>query len=267
MHDKPNNDMETENREIDINTTFNVLNKSENMTDLISMTKSLSSGFLPLDDKNGDIEMEDIEIGKNNNSNSATMLIENSDNTNNPNNNIRQIGWWTILQSNENWKKFIKEVIHYYTHFLMFIIFEILFYFNYVVEYEQKLIYTMLKSTISDALSYGDTMQIPQNYCNYYSKTCVNLVDGRTNSKNVEIYNNALYLIYGMSGFLIILIVIETNKFSVRSTFPKEFVKSIFLMIFVGVFDYLFFNYFILKYKIIDTPKLMCDLYENGGFC
>ena len=92
---------------------------------------------------------------------------------------------------------------------------------------------------------------------------CKTFVDDQTNKSNSEIYDNALYLIFGMSAFLVLLIVTETNMFKHKSTFPKEFGKSLLLMIFVGIFDYLFFNYFILEYKIIDTGELMCYLYDN----
>lgn len=171
----------------------------------------------------------------------------------------------------ETWRKITKEVIHYYTHFLLFVIFEILFYFNYIVAYERQLVYRMVESAKNDLINLlnVDTTEFSNNP--YYDQLCTNLVDNRTDKGNAEIYNDALYLIIGMSSFLMFLIVIETNVFTMRSTFPKEFGKSLMLMIFVGLFDYLFFNFFILNYKVIDTAELMCYLYEhdfkndNGG--
>lgn len=186
-------------------------------------------------------------------------------------------------------KKIIKEIIHYYTHFLMFIIFEILFYFNYVVEYEKKTVFRMVGDIVDDITKYLNIN--PSNYnCDNYAQVCTNFVDNHTNSSNTKIYDDALYLIFGMSGFLILLIVVEINipipkntlprelveadipaqkstlqkSIFPKSTFPKEFGKSLLLMIFVGLFDYLFFNFFILKYKIVDTGELLCYLYEHG---
>lgn len=161
------------------------------------------------------------------------------------------------------WKNILKNIIHYYTHFLMFVIFEILFYFNYVVEYERKLVYGMISGLMKSVVD-NDVIDVSQNKkCDFYDKVCKTFVKGQTSKENTDIYENALYLIYGMSGFLMILIVIETNMFKQMSTFPKEFGKSLLLMIFVGAFDYLFFSFFILKYKIINTGDLMCYLYEH----
>lgn len=285
----------------DSSTTFNILTdnvitrSANSISDIVNMQKSKSSGFLQLTEYNseahdGDIEMglsltENVDSPRQFSDENCDMVthsqeLENSHveqlNNNLENRYITEL-FTRLLQNvyhylqtyhtNEKWKKIIKQIIHYYTHFLMFVIFEILFYFNYVVQYEQKLVYELLKNAIDDIIQQQNGDIPTENICNFYSNVCVNLVDGRTNTQNTKIYDNALYLIYGMSGFLLFLVVIETNRFSTRSTFPKEFFKSMHLMFFVGVFDYLFFNYFILKYKIIDTPKLMCDLYENGGYC
>ena len=109
--------------------------------------------------------------------------------------------------------------------------------------------------------------QSSDKYCNSLSSVCSNIYDNNTNTSNVYIYENSLYIIYSMSIFLIILIIIETNCFRSRSTFPKEFFKSLFLMIFVGAFDYIFFNYFILKFKVIDASELLCKLYNSDIIC
>lgn len=162
-------------------------------------------------------------------------------------------------------KNILKGIIHYYTHFLMFIIFEILFYFKYVVEYEKKLVYKMISRLMQDIVNYTPIDISKYKKCDFYSQICKTFVDNKTSKANTSIYENALYLICGMSAFLIFLIVIETNMFKQKSTFPKEFGKSLLLMIFVGAFDYLFFNFFILKYKIIDTGELMCYLYEHNN--
>lgn len=160
---------------------------------------------------------------------------------------------------------FIKETINYYTHFLMFIIFEVLFYFNYIVKYEKKLIYKMISGLTDDLMDFTNVNVPMANKCNFYEKVCKTFVDDKTNKANTEIYDNALYLIYGMSAFLFFLVIIELNIYKQKSTFPVSFKKSLLLMIFVGIFDYLFFNYFILEYKIIDTGELMCYLYEHDN--
>ena len=191
---------------------------------------------------------------------SSLNKIEEIDNDNNID------GYYSDHKKQEQiniWKNILKNIIHYYTHFLMFVIFEILFYFNYVVEYERKLVYGMISGLMKSVVD-NDVIDVSQNKkCDFYDKVCKTFVKGQTIKENTDIYENALYLIYGMSGFLIILIVIETNMFKQMSTFPKEFGKSLLLMIFVGAFDYLFFSFFILKYKIINTGELMFYLYEH----
>lgn len=257
--------------ENNLNNLDSMLKRSANsLTDIVNIHKSQSSGFLELQDESFhnfvDIEMQNIT------DNVEQKNISNIVNTNNDElkifnmiNNIR-ICFMNVHQ-NEKWSNFMKQVIHYYTHFLLFVIFEILFYFNYIAPYEERLVYQMLKSVLDDLIKKIFPNAPIDGPCDHYSYVCDNFVNGSTNKHNTIIYQHALYLIYGLSGFLILLIIIETNIFLKKSEFPKEFMKSIYLMIYVGIFDYLLFNFFILEYKIIDPPTLMCDLYENGGYC
>lgn len=169
----------------------------------------------------------------------------------------------TVFALDRKGKKIMVEIVHYYTHFLMFVIFEMLFYFHYIVPYEKKLMYQMIKEEEENVIKFLN-IDITQYYnSDYYDRICTNLVDNRTDKNNAQIYDNALYMIFGLLIILLVLIMIETSMFTQKSTFPKELVKSIFLMIFIGLFDFVFFNFFILKYKVIDTAELMCYLYEN----
>lgn len=203
-------------------------------------------------------QQSDIESGI-----ELNPLISTVDNTNTQ--NEHKIENLQKLSYAVDTTKILKEVIHYYTHFLMFIIFEVLFYFNYVVQYEEKLIYKMISNLMDKIVDYISIDFLKYEKCGFYDQACKIFVDDSTNKNNTQIYDNALYLIYGMSAFLIFLIILETNMFKQKSSFPKEFKKSLLLMLFVGIFDYLFFNYFILEYKIIDTGELMCYLYEHDS--
>lgn len=244
-----------------------ILKRSTNsLTDMVNINKSQSSGFLELQDESFhnfvDIEMQNIT----NDTEQENITTDNNEfKLSNIINNTR--GYFINIHQNERWTKFIKEVIHYYTHFLLFVIFEILFYFNYIAPYEERLVYLMLKNVLDDLIKKTFPNIPTDKPCDHYSYVCDNFVNGSTNKHNTTIYQHALYLIYGLSGFLILLIIIETNIFLKKSDFPKEFMRSIYLMMYVGIFDYLLFNFFILEYKIIDPPTLMCDLYENGGYC
>lgn len=233
--------------------TNHLLNKDYDIGHNIDMDSEIHSKNIEnnIDDIDGDIELGDLETKSDNNQEKKV------------NYNLNAFDF-----NDFNWKKLIKEIIHYYTHFLMFIIFEILFYFNYVVEYEEKLVYKMILNLTEDIQEYLNIDLSTIIKCDFYGQVCENFVNGKSNKENTRIYNDALYLIFGMSGFLLFLIIIETNMFKQKTTFPKEFCKSLLLMIFVGIFDYLFFNYFILKYKIIDMGELLCYLYKHGvGDC
>jgi hypothetical protein len=166
-----------------------------------------------------------------------------------------------------NKQKYVEMVIHHYTHLLMFVILEILFYFNYVVKYEKQTVFQMIEDLKEEIVDMYDIDISPYKNCEYLDDICNNFVDNSTNKANTEIYNNALYLIIAMSGFLMLLIVIETNMFKKCSVFPKEFTSSLLLMSVVGIFEYLFFSYFIIKYKIVDKSEVICYLYEHddGG--
>lgn len=249
--------------------TFGNINKSTELTELTELNHHPTHFSPIIHNLENDYENTiDIETGNDNESkNSLTSGLSSVHSLASLTSGLPSLHSLNSLTSlnKENWKKILKQVIHYYTHFLMFIIFEILFYFKYVVEYEKKLVYKMILELTNNAIEYANFDISKYKKCDFYNQVCDTFVNGKTDELNVAIYDNALYLIFGMSGFLIFLIVIETNMFQQKSTFPKEFCKSLLLMIFVGLFDYLFFKFFILKYKIINTGELMCYLYEHDN--
>lgn len=209
----------------------------------------------------------DIELGKfnqdfNNTNNPSRIYIADED-------TVRNMGIQTepllaVFVLDKKGKKVMEEIIHYYTHFLLFVIFEILFYFHYVVNYERVLMYKMIKDEEQKILSLTDIDLTPYTSSKYYENLCTTLVDDRTNKSNTEIYENALYLIIGMSIIFIILIAIESGLFTQHSTCWNALGKSLLLMVFIGLFDFVFFSYFVMEYKVIDTAELVCYIYENA---
>lgn len=165
-----------------------------------------------------------------------------------------QESWFT---SERNYK-ILKEMIHYHTHFTMLVFFEIMFYFNFIIGYEKS---TMLK-TIDSIME--QIMKIIGEYDDDQTENldeiCKLGLDDPSKAKNNALYDKALYLIFGLILFLIILLVIETNIFKKRSSIPREFSKALILMAFIALFDYIFFIYFIAEYQIVGGMDVLCSL-------
>ena len=236
--------------------TLNILQKSGKK--LIESATNESSKFVQINSNDNSTDSTD-SVG---NYDDVELGLANSENSSNTINAGQQcdLNYDASVQTTDD-KKTIVEIIHYYTHFLMFVIFEILFYFNYIVVYEKNLVYKMVNSALMSIIK---LLHIDTSQFDYYDEICPNFVDNRVNEDNVKIYNNALYLIIGMTIILLMLIMCETRMFTQKSTFPNELMKSLILMIFVGIFDFVFFSFFILKYKIIDNAALVCYLYEKN---
>ena len=170
---------------------------------------------------------------------------------------------YKLFSTHKNKKYYMAKVINLYTHFLIITSFVMLFYFHYIAESEKKLIYEMIKEEEKNIIKYTD-VDVTKYYDNpYYEQMCSTLVYGRTDEGNAKIYNDAMYLIIGMLGFLICLIMFEIKMFK-YSSFPEEFGWALLLLIMLGSFDYFFFNIVVKNYNVIDRAEIMCELYENS---
>ncbi|VVU94740.1 hypothetical protein CPAV1605_465 [seawater metagenome] len=153
-----------------------------------------------------------------------------------------------------------------YLHVYFIIVFEILFYFNYVVDIESDEIKRVLDSFSTDIKKY-----MP-DYINNLTKEennelfqdmCHNLTINHVDKNNALLKEEAYNVIWALSTCLIIIIMIHFRVVNDKNIF---FVKTLEAIIFIGViaiFEYYFFTEIITKYHIMNNDEASCYLYNN----
>lgn len=158
----------------------------------------------------------------------------------------------------------IQHLISSYLHFLMVMCFEIIFYFKYVTSYEKKGIYKMIETSMNGLLEDVEINQLTDSQRYNLDNLCNSDIEYKTNDNhNNALYINSLYIICLSVVFMIVLLIIESRIFNLKSTFVEDLKYSMLTVCFIAIFDYFFFVYFIMEYKIINQGELMCYLYEN----
>jgi hypothetical protein len=172
-----------------------------------------------------------------------------------------------IYQINETkYKRHIfQQIITCYTHFLMVMCFEIIFYFNFIAPYEKKSIYKLItravdkimdETHLSNDLS-TDLEQIFETVCN--SEFSYNSGDIHNNN----LYSSALYMMCGCIFGLVVMLVIETGILKLKTSFLQDFGYAIITVALIAAFDCIFFVYYISKYHIINYGEMICYLHDN----
>ena len=250
-----------------VSTFNNVLRRSSSHRQLVNTDSGSNSSTSPK--SKYDIELGTVEHNEHNEHNNSSSQTDVSFKSYTNNNYTEMINYcctyyfpFNIFSTYEKRKYFMAKVINLYIHFVMITTFVMLFYFHYIVQSEKALIYQMIREEEKNLMEFTNTD--PSKYYDnpYYDQMCSALVDGRMNKQNAEIYNKAMYLVIGMLGFMVCLIMFEIKVFK-YSSFPAEFGWALVLLILVGSFDYNFFNIVVKNYNVIDTPEIICDLYEE----
>jgi len=151
-------------------------------------------------------------------------------------------------------------ILHYYTHLIFIIVFEIIFYFKYAVIIEKQLIHDLVTSMVStivdiyfeynkDANKIELTQEMVDAICDKYNQL--------TNSHNDVIYENCLIGIIVLISVFSIIILIGTRLYGYKLVLGV-IADSIMLIMLLGIFEYFFFAYIVLGYKIITMGEIIC---------
>ena len=150
-------------------------------------------------------------------------------------------------------------------HIYFIIIFEILFYFNYIVKIEQ----VEVKRILANFASYLNKMGInwklivPSSEKKRISVFCEGIQEDLVSKDNVELQNQAYNILWSLGIVWIFLTIIH---FTIYNSFTKigiNILKSIFFISLIGIFEYYFFTTIVIHYATIGNEEATCYLFED----
>jgi len=160
------------------------------------------------------------------------------------------------LQNNYNYYDNFYEL---YLHFYLITTFEIIFYFYYVVEIEKTLVSTSLKEFgrfINDNIIY--TIDTNDDYINLIDNYCQDFKKNWVYKPNQTLKENSLLFIFINSIGFIFFTFCHYLKYNQLTKIKYHIYKSFCFIIIITIFEYLFFNFVVLKYHIIDNYQSTC---------
>jgi hypothetical protein len=150
-------------------------------------------------------------------------------------------------------------------HIYFIIIFEILFYFNYIVDIEKIEIKRVLANFAGyiNALGLEWNAIIPNAEKQRIHLLCEGIKNDLVSKDNVELENKAYNILWSLGIVWITLTIIH---FIVYKSFKKigiNILKSIFFIALIGLFEYFFFTNIVVHYATITNEEATCDLFED----
>lgn len=175
--------------------------------------------------------------------------------------------------------EFKNKLISIFFHIFLMSIFEILFYFFFIVDMEKQLLLEKITSYNDNFKEqYNDNIDPEQHYM--LSEIMKEMFDDNLLNTLKTNYNNDLYqqhklykilikrafIISSFLGFIFLSILFYGRK---EIKIKWVLFENIFLFLFLGLYEYIFFNMIILKYNPITDGEIqyifVCDLISNFG--
>lgn len=170
---------------------------------------------------------------------------------------LNEIKKWLINNFN--------SIYGHFLHIYFIIVFEILFYFNYVINVERGEITRVLDAFAISLMQYMEIYinEIPNNDPNIIMDMCDNLHHNYVDKNNAKLKSDAYDIIWTLSIFLILIIVSHLYLVSdIKKLINKSFEALIFIG-FIAIFEYYFFTNIITKYNIMTNDEAICYLYDS----
>jgi hypothetical protein len=172
----------------------------------------------------------------------------------------------------KNKKKYhiiLKKFMLFFFHLLLISIFELIFFFSLVVNYEKYGIMNLIQeylnsfSTVCDSLNPSE-----KEYFTYFVNLFLNetIIDTEAQISHSEriAFDNKLLLqgVYYCIGILSInIIFIVINKyFRLKIKFRSVIVDNIIMIIILGIYEYIFFKTIVLQYRDVTSKELDGDI-------
>lgn len=171
-----------------------------------------------------------------------------------------------IYLCSKNWIiKNFNSIYGNYLHIYCIIVFEIIFYFNYIVYIEKEEMEKILKMFSSNVEKYfGNYIDnIPLNQLDNMKNFCDNLNNNYIDKNNEKLKDNAYDIIWILSIILIITIILHIRIIDDKIKLLKKTTESIVFIGFIAIFEYYFFNNVVKEYHILTQEQASCYLFEN----
>lgn len=165
-----------------------------------------------------------------------------------------------------NWLiKNFNSIYGNYLHIYCIIVFEIIFYFNYIVYIEKEEMEKILKMFSSNVEQYfGNYIDnIPINQLDNMKNFCNNLDNNYVYKNNEKLKDNAYDIISTLSIILFITIFLHLRIIDNKIKLLKKTMESIVFIGFIAIFEYYFFNNVVKQYHILTEEQASCYLFEN----
>jgi hypothetical protein len=166
-------------------------------------------------------------------------------------------------------KEFIVEnfntIYGNFLHIYFIIVFEILFYFNYIINIEYGEIKRVLKSFADDLKLYlGDIIDsIPNNQDDVFDRMCNTLNMNYLYKNNEKLKQQAYYIIWSLSICLIIIVIMHYFIVKNLRKLIYKTIEAFVFISFIALFEYYFFTEIITKYNVMTSEEASCLLYED----
>ena len=156
-------------------------------------------------------------------------------------------------------------ILHYYTHLIFIIVFEIIFFFKYATKIEKELIYKLVEDIVitfvNVYIKYNPNInpidlsyEMTQFICDEYNQMA--------NNHNETIYQNCLFGIIVIISVFALILLLGCNFYGYKLV-SNIVIDSIVLIFLLGIWQYIFFEYVILNYKIITIGEIICVAVET----
>ena len=155
-------------------------------------------------------------------------------------------------------QKYWNYATEIYIHIYCIAVFEVLFYFKYIVLMERDQIKMLVNSFAKNTNKLINELEIElkDNYIN--TEICDTLEDNYTITENYQLEMHTYNYIILYTGLL--AFIISANAYIYRDIMKlfRIFQKTFILMGVIGCFEYLFFTNIVLNYKIMDRNLAFC---------
>ena len=150
-------------------------------------------------------------------------------------------------------KKYYNTIYEKYFHIFFIIIFEVLFYFNYIVKIENIDIIEILNSFGVYINNIGVLWKdiIPEPEEKMINNICAGINNNLVSKSNEDLEKQCIFIIWMLSIIWIILSIIHYTLYKSLKMLINNLIKSILFIFFIGIFELYFFTMIISNYIFI----------------
>ena len=169
-----------------------------------------------------------------------------------------------------------KRLLMFMIHLGLISIFEIFFFFYIISQYEDNALISLINTYTQNipfmCKSFNTTEKIFFTYVfdSFVNKTIIiNTANDAYNQRKIENNNLLLLSIYYFLGVTLINIILLVIKFfyKIKINFKRILLDNLFMIIMLGLYEYLFFKTVILQYRSISSDELTLNIVNNFNNC